>query len=181
LYGTPFDTDSSVLQVTTNGAISTSGVFDDPNTALSAASRDSIFPFWDEQLRLQNGTLCAALDPTSAAPSRRFVVTWKDFNLEGLPNARISFSAVLQEGTDNIYFLYHRWASGSALTNCSSTNVVRVMGASATVGVTGNFGEEQQVFAPSTPETTAMLASHPIGNCFGNGRFVKLTATPTNP
>ncbi len=180
LYSTQFVPDgSSLLQVTTNGAISYDGVDDSPNTAIGSAVARSIFPYWDEGLSITNGQICAGLDPTSDSPNRRFLVTWKQAqrDVAGNTNTRLSFSVVFQESTDNVYFLYHRWTTNSSGCATSGTGATTVRGDSATVGITGEIGQSTSV----SYLQPFLAARSLLAGCPGSGAFVKLTATPTNP
>jgi hypothetical protein len=171
--------DGAIWQVTTNGAISLQGTFGDPNTDVASAPLQSLLPFWDEKLSISNGQICAGIDSTSAAPNRRYVITWKEAQLDiaGNANNRQSFSVVFQETTDNVFYLYHRWTTN--LTGCASngTGSTTVRGDSATIGVIGDIGQSTSVSfnAAYLPSRSTFAA------CPGVGYFVKLTATPTNP
>jgi hypothetical protein len=173
LGDTTIDTDSwsGAVEVSSNGTISLMGVDSGDNLPLSDASAPdyTIFPYWD-QLSTANGSVCAGLDPTSAAPNRRWVVTWKNVSLQSDSNTRLTFSVVMQEQSDNVYFLYHRWSGTPS--NCSATNATQ--GSSATIGIRGNGSYTQIGY------NTAMLGIHP-STCPGPGVYYKLTATPANP
>ena len=149
------------------------GVADAGNLALSDGSTPdyTIFPYWD-LLSTANGSVCAGTDPTSSMPNRRWVVTWKNVSLQSDLNTRLTFSVVIQEQSDNIYFLYHRW-SGSA-SNCSATSATQ--GNGATIGVRGNGASA----VTQIGYNTAVLGIHP-STCPGAGVYYKLTATPANP
>ncbi|MDP3278752.1 MAG: hypothetical protein Q8Q09_26410 [Deltaproteobacteria bacterium] len=100
----------------------------------SAAFDYSIAPFWEN---LTTGTegVCYAQDPTSSSPTRRFVITWKDATIVGRPNSRMTFSAVLRETNDAVFFVYHRWSDNALATVCGSSNQSR--GNTAAAGVQG--------------------------------------------
>jgi len=171
---TTIDSDSWAgdVEVSSLGTISLMGVANSGNLALNDGPDYTIFPYWDE-LSTANGSVCAGTDPTSSMPNRRWVVTWKNVSLQSDSNTRLTFSVVIQEQSDNIYFLYHRW-SGSA-SDCSATSATQ--GSGATIGVRGNgAGAVSQISFNS-----AVLGIHPSYPCPGAGVYYKLTATPANP
>ena len=167
----------NVWQVTTNGAISLDGVYAGTNTALSSAASNSIFPFWDDLLEIPNGQVCAGLDSTSSSPNRRYVITWKEASLSSYTSSRLSFSVVFQEGTDNLFFLYHRWTTDSAGCASNGTGSTTVRGDSATAGVTGDLTASTTV----SVNTVYLPSRLTFATCPGEGAFVALTATATNP
>jgi hypothetical protein len=115
IYGSLIQTDgyTDAFVISTAGTFGIDGVSGDSNTALSAGSAPdtTFYPFWDA-LDATNGSVCAAIDPSSAAPNRRYVVTWKNMAISGLSDSRVTFSVVLQEKTDNVWFLYQQVAHG---------------------------------------------------------------------
>lgn len=169
------DTDSwaGSVEVSSLGTISLIGMANMNNLAVGDGSTPdySFFPYWD-LLSTQNGSVCVGVDPTSSAPNQRWVFTWKNVNLQSDANTRLTFSVVIQEQTDNAYFLYHRWSSTP--TACGATSATQ--GNSATIGVRGNgAGAVTQI-----SYNTAALGIHPA-LCPGAGVYYKLTATPANP
>jgi len=105
------------------------GNFDLPSTS---APRPGIFPFWDELAYGAGGAMCYRL--TGAAPNRQLVVTWKNMQFATntlLDNpATITLSAFLDEGSNQIHFVYDTLAG---LTD-------RANGSGATVGVQNETG-----------------------------------------
>lgn len=169
------DTDSWAggVEVSSLGTLSLVGVANSGNLAVSDGSTPdySFFPYWD-LLSTTNGSVCAGTDPTSSMPNRRWVVTWKNVSLASDANTRLTFSLVIQEQSDNAYFLYHRWSGTAA--NCAATSATQ--GNGATIGVRGNgVGAVTQISL-----NAAALGIHPT-TCAGAGVYYKLTATPANP
>lgn len=162
------------LEVSSAGTLSITGVSSGANLTLSNASASdyTFYPFWDA-LESTNGSVCAAVDATSSAPARRFVVTWKDVNIASLSDSRLTFSIVLREGSDDVWFLYHKWSTGTGDCSSSGTGSDLVRGAGATIGVRG-FGVGQ---VNVLSHDTATLPSH-ASSCAGEGAFYRLTATP---
>lgn len=176
-YDLLIDTDNATeaLLMSSVGTVSLFGVDSSANTAMASSSPFTFAPFWDDDLRLTAGSMCVGVDPTSASPARRLVFTWKNAQLGSNANARLTFSLVLQEGTDRAYYLYNRWSNVSA--TCSASGSGGSQGSGATVGVIGNDGT--QVTQVSLNSGTFLPAHLPT--CPGTGRFVTLTATPANP
>ncbi|MFO0563606.1 MAG: hypothetical protein U0269_36615 [Polyangiales bacterium] len=179
IYGSLIQTDgyTNAFVISSAGTFGITSVAGESNDALSGVSvaDTTFFPFWDA-LDGTNGSVCAAIDPSSAAPNRRYVVTWKDMTVRGFADSRVTFSVVLQEKTDNVWFLYHKWLTGADGCSSDGTGSDAVRGAGATVGVRGNGAS--QITAVSLD--TAFLPAH-SSTCPGAGAFVSLIATPSNP
>lgn len=179
IYGSLIQTDgyANAFAISSAGTFGISSVAGESNDALSGGSvaDTTFFPFWDA-LDATNGSVCAAIDPSSAAPNRRYVVTWKNMAVRGFADSRVTFSVVLQEKTDNVWFLYHKWLTGADGCSSDGTGSDAVRGAGATVGVRGNGAS--QITAVSLD--TAFLPAH-SSTCPGAGAFVSLIATPVNP
>lgn len=173
MYGLSVDSDSTdAFELSTVGTLSLSQVFNGANVPVThgSASDYTFYPFWDD-LSAQAGSVCEGTDPTSAAPNRRWVITWKNMSLASDTNTRLSFSIVLQEQSDNVYFLYNRWSTTASPSNCLSNAATQ--GSLATFGVRGNGAGESTA-------VTGTLPSH-LRTCPEKGAFIKLTATPANP
>ncbi|HNS96706.1 MAG TPA: hypothetical protein PKL73_07120 [Polyangiaceae bacterium] len=126
---------------------------------------NTLFPFWEQ---VEGAQVCHSTE--GLLPNRRFIVTWKNAHLKGLPNSNLTFSAVLQEKTDNVFFLYHRWSDGSD--DCASGTSNRVRNESAAIGIQGDNN-----YFPSNP--VGLFSPH-AANCPGSGYFVKFEAQPAN-
>ncbi|MBL8678865.1 MAG: hypothetical protein JNK05_06850 [Myxococcales bacterium] len=167
------DTWGGAIDVSSAGVVSLLGVgLQGANEALSGTSVDdyAYYGFWDGLTsNTAPGEVCAALDSTSSAPNRRFVVTWKNVTVPGVAASRLTFSIVFQEGTDKVFYLYHRWSNNA--TSCAGSGAMR--GTGATVGVRGNgTGEVTQVSNNAT-----LLPLH-SATCPGSGAFITLSANP---
>jgi|GEM_PF-674985 len=135
----------------------------------------NIFPFWED---LTNATVCRATEGT--APNRRFIVTWKDAQIVGFPETNMTFSTVLREGSDDIYFLFHRW---SAVTNfctaLSTPAALRSRGINAVAGIQGD-GTATNVSKPFSSGGIPVLLPFHNSSCPGAGYGFRLTASPVN-
>ncbi|APR85422.1 bacillopeptidase F [Minicystis rosea] len=78
------------------------------NVALpsTSAPRASFSPWWDNTVIAANGGMCAKL--VGSSPNRQLVLSWKRMALSGNGNGGpfVTFSAVLNESTDEIWFNY---------------------------------------------------------------------------
>jgi hypothetical protein len=164
--------------ISTAGTFGIASISGESNEALSGSSAadTTFYPFWDA-LDATNGSVCAAIDPSSSSPNRRFVVTWKDMAVRGLSASRVTFSVVLQEKTDNVWFLYHKWLTGANGCSSDGTGSDAVRGAGATVGVRGNGASQ----ITTVSLDAVFLPAHSSPTCPGAGAYVSLTATPVNP
>ncbi|MBL8678854.1 MAG: hypothetical protein JNK05_06795 [Myxococcales bacterium] len=179
VFDTLIDTDgwAGGLEVSSAGTLSITSVLSGANLTLSDSSAPdyTFYPFWDA-LESTNGSVCAAVDPTSSAPARRFVATWKNVNIASLSDSRLTFSIVIREGSDDVWFLYHRWSTSPSDCSSSGTGSDLVRAGGATIGVRG-FGVGQ---VNVLSHNTATLPSH-ASSCDGDGAFYRLTATPATP
>jgi hypothetical protein len=179
VYDTTIDADTwaDSLEISSAGTISLAGVGTGANAALNGTGTPdyTFFPFWDD-LVSTNGQVCSGLDTTSASPNRRFVATWKNVSISGFPNSRLTFSAVMQEGSDRVWFLYHRWSASSTSCSTIGTGSNEVRGGTATIGVRGPSGSASTQISLNS----AVLPVHPI-TCPGAGAYYTLTAAPSNP
>lgn len=169
------------LQISSAGTLSVlaaSGVATDANVSLSDANAPdyTIAPFWDA-LDVTNGAACIAVDPTSASPARRLVVTWKDVSLASDANTRLTFSIVLREGTDDVWLLYHRWSTDRTICTTAGASGAAIRGAGATVGVRGSSASQHTDFSVNQ----AFLEDYGTRDCAAEGAWVRLTASPANP
>jgi hypothetical protein len=105
------------------------------------------YVFWDGLNYGTTSTLCAGLDPTSTAPQRRYVVTWKNMKFFGSSVGVLNFGAIFNEGTDTIDMIYN---------SMTGTPAARVAGSGAIAGaVQGKFGSTNI----STPSSIAIGAT----------------------
>jgi hypothetical protein len=89
--------------------------------------RSAVMAFWDDLATRERGVCVATL---GSSPNRQFVVTWNDAFVLGLASTHLTFSVVLNEGSDVIDVLYGSMSGGGA----SSA------GQNATIGL-ANVGE----------------------------------------
>lgn len=168
LYDLTFDTDNlPVMSISSNGALGFSGISGD-NVALPDASGNSdytMFPFWDT---LQLGPNGACYGVQGAAPNRKFVVTWVNADIVGTASQEnMTFSAVLNETSDVIQFLYSRYSNNQA--NCTASQAPN-RGGSATIGVQGVGTATQFSFNNSS--------AFPVHTSGCPGSMFKVTLTP---
>jgi hypothetical protein len=101
------------------------------------------FPFWDSVNPRVDGVCYATV---GSAPHRKFVVTWDNADIVSANNENLTFSLVLEEGTDAFEFQYHRWTWDQS---CDATNGPNVSeqsaGGDATVGVQGSSSVRKRV------------------------------------
>ena len=72
----------------------------------------AVMAFWDDLATRQRGVCVATL---GASPNRQFVVTWNDAFILGLPASHLTFSVILNEGSNVIDVLYGTMTGGGAL------------------------------------------------------------------
>jgi hypothetical protein len=121
-----------------------------------------VFVMWDSLDYNPTGSLCSGTSGT--APSRRFVITWKNMKVfGGATNAEnLTFSAMLNEGNDRIDMVY------SSMVGSNGPNQTRANGGSAVVGVQGSGTGSSNI---STPFPATISKSSTATN-------VKYTYTP---
>jgi hypothetical protein len=178
LYDFTFDTDTApFMYVSSAGGIG----FFPPDTGTNTTLPNdlyayAIFGFWGPVSTGTSG-VCHGLDPTSTAPNRRYVFTWEDASTSlpaAKPIADLTFSIVLEEGTDKVYLLFHRWSANTGSCTYSSG----IAGNSETVGIEGT--DE----GSGTPSTLITFNGSPIsllpihgGACPGLGKYYTLSPT----
>jgi hypothetical protein len=174
LYSQTFDADSgNPLYISSAGALGLRRVTTFSNVNLPATSSldFEIFGFWSDVVTGSDG-VCYGIDPTSAMPNRRFVATWRNASLASLPGSRLSFSIVLEEGTDRVRVLYNRWSSTSV--DCEPFDD-EIQGSRATVGIQGRNSVGDRV-ATVASFNRMFLPFHPF-QCPGPGYAVTFTPT----
>jgi hypothetical protein len=154
LYDVTFDTDlNPYLLINTNGSLGFQSPGNNANVTLPDGSSlydYTIFPFWTS-LTVGSSGVCVGTE--GAAPNRSLVVTWPNATIAGA--GKLTFSAVLREGSDQIAFQYNRWSTTTG--SCASIPSGPFRGGASTIGVQG-------------PGTTATLTS------FNNGTFLPVHA-----
>lgn len=169
LYDLTLDTTNlPLLYISASGALGIAdgdpgnlpGVATGANTDFSTGYPYSIFPFWDA-LNTSASGVCYGV--TGSAPNRKFVVTWKDATIVSAPTQTTTFSAVLNEGSDNVVFQYKSCGINAAKRGGGAT--VGIEGLDATTGnsVFTKVSYNNGTFLPAT--------------CL-NGLKVTLTASP---
>jgi hypothetical protein len=82
---------------------------------------NSILAFWDDLLTRTGGVCIATL---GAAPNRQFVVTWDDALILASPSTTdLTFSVILNEGTDIIDVLYGTMSGAGGLSAGASASI----------------------------------------------------------
>lgn len=94
------------------------------NAAFTAATATGLYPFWDDIGTAGPGIW---VDTLGVAPNRLYVIQWNKEHLGAAGNP-LNFELIIEEGTNEIYFVYNDVDAGSATIN---------NGGSATIGVTG--------------------------------------------
>jgi hypothetical protein len=119
-YGTPMRT----TWVSSNGVIgfgSPSPEFSNTCGLMSGVS-NGVLAFWDDLYTRASGVCVATVGP---APNRQFIATWSDVALlSDFPRSHLTFSVVLNEGTDTIDVLY-----------ATAFDTLETQGSSASIGI----------------------------------------------
>jgi hypothetical protein len=123
-----------------------------PENPQAKSASPAGYVFWDGLNYGGTSTLCGGLDPTSTAPQRRYVVTWKNMKFFGSSVGVLYFGAIFTEGSDTIDMLYN---------SMTGTPAARVAGSGAIAGaVQGKFTNAQGVTTNiSTPSSIAVGAT----------------------
>jgi len=172
----------SSISVTTNGFLSLENIsaseFQNaalpgqtvtrPSGSTSSIPPSLIAPFWDDLLMNFDSTITTRTVGT--APNRQFVVQWSNMSIldeDGRnQNARLTFEAVLFEGSNDIQFVYHTMTG------------TRADGSSATVGLQ----DLKRVTAVQTAFNEPVLSSEQFRTYrFDNGSYSELSPDSTPP
>ena len=109
------------------------------NTAIGAATPNGLYPFWDD---LDGGT--AYYETVGTAPNRMFIVQWENFPLfPGVAGQDITFQVVIEEATNEIYFIYDDIVFGGS-------QAAADFGGGATIGAAGPNTDLQVSFNSPT-------------------------------
>jgi hypothetical protein len=120
---TLFHTQGQAVWFSSNGAVglgsASTSVYTNECLPTAEFTGDVILPYWDD-LHTRNGVCSTTV---GAAPNRQFIITWSDIYLLADSTSELTFSVVLNEGSDVIYMQYAGPTAGM------------VNGASATIGL----------------------------------------------
>ncbi|MDY6837597.1 MAG: RHS repeat-associated core domain-containing protein [Thermodesulfobacteriota bacterium] len=137
-----FGTTYTTVTISENGYI-TFGVLSDPDN-VSIPTQETpnslIAPFWDDLNPEHNPDSAIYFETLGTAPERQFVVQWNDVPLNADAGSRLTFEAILFEGTNEIQFQYLFLEDGTGQSGSGA-----VSGSSATIGIEspdGNEGKE---------------------------------------
>jgi hypothetical protein len=122
------------------------------NTAINATLANGLYPFWDDIGTAGPGIW---VDTLGIAPNRLYVIQWNKEHLGAAGNP-LNFELILEEGTNEIYYVYNDVDAGSATYN---------FGANATIGVAGPFQDLQVSFNNATYLTNNSCAHFYYTNC----------------
>lgn len=172
IYDSTIDAKSNKnLSISAAGALGwsdgTTGVTNGSNSGFPTGHDYTAFPFWDS-LTMSNQGVCYTTIGT--APNQSFVVTWKNATIDNAtaPQNKITFSAVLHEGTDDIEFQYNScFGNGAA-------NLQR-RGSGATVGIEGFDANGNRVYT-NVSTNAAFIPTTASGECGADGWGVTLSA-----
>lgn len=154
--------DNGIFGIGSTGASATSNALPSTkfgvNTALGAV-------FWDD-INLAYTTSKVCMKTLGMSPSRQMVLRWNDVDINGA-GSKVSFSAVVYEGSDVLEFYYEEPTVGGITNN--------TRGATATTGVQGtNALGVTRVAQKMVPEDTTFLPA-----TGGSGNYpVRYTLTP---
>ncbi|MEP7120007.1 MAG: hypothetical protein ABJE95_03815 [Byssovorax sp.] len=113
-----------------------------PENPAVVSTSPAAYAFWDGLNGNPGALVCHGT--SGAAPSRKFVITWK--NLKGFNDpdnsTNLTFSAIMSEGIDTIDYVYSTMtgAAGNDTVYPAMTNVQRAAGKNAVIGVQGPNG-----------------------------------------
>jgi hypothetical protein len=122
------------------------------NTALSTAVPVGFYPFWDDMGTAGPGIWTQTI---GVAPNRLYVIQWNKERLGAAGNP-LNFEIIVEEATNEIYFVYDDVITGSALYD---------YGISATVGVTGPNQALEVSFNSATYLTNNTCAHFSYTDC----------------
>jgi hypothetical protein len=126
-YGTPY----SSANVTTNGFVSFTDLtaqWANSGIPSAATPNTAIYPYWDD-LYIDSPTAGIYTASLGVAPSRQFVIEWRNIRYFADASRRVSFEVILNENGD-IQTMYQDIAPGDGTE----------MGNSATVGIENSTG-----------------------------------------
>ncbi|HBP17839.1 MAG TPA: hypothetical protein DEA08_08600, partial [Planctomycetes bacterium] len=131
-----FGVDESALGVTSEGYLTFGGgVRNRPIPLPSPTTPNGVLaPFWDE-LRPVPGLSRVRTATIGRTPQRAFVVEWRDFALSDDLGARLTFRALLYEGSMRIEFHYLELRNGNG-----AEGVGRAAGSLASIGLEDRTG-----------------------------------------
>ena len=164
--GTPY----SDITIGSNGALvfgSTTAQIGFTNQVMSGAA-DGLYPFWDDLGPENSPSDGVYFETIGTAPNQQFIVQWNKPHLGGNGQAYI-FQAVVDEATNEIYFLYDVVSVGDGFND---------FGGSATVGVAGPNQDIEVSFNNQQYLTDNSCAHFFYTDCPNPTNF---TATYVNP
>jgi hypothetical protein len=122
------------------------------NTAINATVANGLYPFWDDMGTAGPGIW---VDTLGIAPNRLYVIQWNKEHLGAAGNP-LNYELIIEEATNEIYFVYNDVDAGSATYN---------FGANATIGVAGPSQDLQVSFNNATYLTNNSCAHFYYTNC----------------
>lgn len=136
-YGKPY----SVMYVSSNGLLGFTGtgmtVYSNTNIPYAGLPNCAIYPYWDDLNPAVGGSVRVAL--VGSAPNRKVVVNWVGVPLDMSRSTKLTFQAILYEGSNDIVFQYQNVGTGAYSA-----------GASATVGIEDQTGTQACKFSYNT-------------------------------
>ena len=122
------------------------------NTAINATLANGLYPFWDDIGTAGPGIW---VDTLGIAPNRLYVIQWNKEHLGAAGNP-LNFELILEEGSNEIYYVYNDVDAGSATYN---------FGANATIGAAGPNQDLQVSFNNATYLTNNSCAHFYYTDC----------------
>jgi len=147
------------IYVGSNGLLSfsNSNVASPYNTDIPSPSwpNAAIYPYWANLNPQMGGSVRYGM--AGSAPNRRLVITWMNVPSAYYPYSKLTFQAILCEGTNDIIFQY---------LNVAPTDAIYGAGANATIGIENETGSQACKFSYKTRSLT-------------NNMAIRFTALPT--
>ncbi|MEW5801617.1 MAG: Ig-like domain-containing protein [bacterium] len=137
----------STVRVSSNGYLTFGGYgTEHSNSGIPSVNQPDnlIAPFWDD-LSPSGGKIY--FETRGAAPNRRFIVEWYNVCFNGDTSTRVTFEAILYEGSNQIEFQYLNVEANSG-----------ARGSGATIGIENGDGTKGRQFSCNTSSLTNRLA-----------------------
>lgn len=139
------------------GMISTAmSIYANSSIPLPSWPNLTICPYWDDLNPTNGGSV--RIGTVGSAPNRKVVISWLNVPPVRAATAKLTFQAILCEGTNDIIFQYQ---------NVAPTNTAYGAGASATVGLENDTGSEACAFSYNS-------------RSLANGMAIRFAALPTS-